>query len=276
MSDMVDFTHVLITRFNLATPGRESDIRNRCGWLTQRFDLFERYCLPSVAAQTKCDFHWVIYFDKDTPTEFKARIESLRSVFPFIPFFTELFPSDGWRRSLAETFPQRSRMLLTTRLDNDDSLANDFVERLHAAMEDRPPPCSSLNFINGYVLCGPALYRLRHSSNPFFSWFEPWDARTLTALAVHHMRIAAAGPVRQIGGPGVWMQNVHETNVSNKVRGRRTGGAELTGRFPAAVMEQLREPARSEILLQRALLEPIRDLRDGLSILLQPLRRGPD
>ncbi len=51
------FTHLILTRFNLATPGRESAIRNRPGWLAERFDLFERICLPSVASQTCRDFN---------------------------------------------------------------------------------------------------------------------------------------------------------------------------------------------------------------------------
>lgn len=264
------FTHVLMTRFNLATPGRESDLRNRPGWLAQRFDLFERYCLPAIAAQTRRDFHWVIYFDKDTPAEFKARIADLRGVFPFTPFFTGLFPTEGWRQSLDQLFPQKTPMLLTTRLDNDDALSADFTARLHAAMEGIPPR-SSLNFTQGYVLSGPALYRLTHRSNPFFSWYEPWAGEALTAPGLYHTRIAAAGPVRQIGGPGAWLQTVHGGNVSNKVCGRRIGGAELAGRFPPAIMAQVKEPSRSEALLQNALLGPARDLRDGLSHLLQPL-----
>ena len=32
-----DFAHVVTTRFNLATPGRESAFRNRPGWLAERF-----------------------------------------------------------------------------------------------------------------------------------------------------------------------------------------------------------------------------------------------
>ncbi len=265
------FTHVLMTRFNLATPGRESALRNRPGWLAQRFDLFERYCLPSVAAQSRRDFYWVIYFDKDTPAEFKTRIGALRAIFPFTPLFTGLFPPEGWRESLDRLFPQKTPMLLTTRLDNDDSLASDFVARLHSAMDGAPPRCS-LNFTNGYVLCGPALYRLHHLSNPFFSWCESWDGEVLTAHNLYHTRIAQSGPVRQIGGLGAWLQNVHGGNVSNKVRGRRIGGAELAGRFPEAVTAQVRAPTPGEALLQNALFGPARDLRDGLSHLVQPVR----
>ncbi len=41
--------HVLLTRFNLPTPGVEGLIRAREGWLQDRIELFELYCAPSVA-----------------------------------------------------------------------------------------------------------------------------------------------------------------------------------------------------------------------------------
>ena len=93
------FTHVIQTRFNLATPGRELAIRTQPGWLLERFQLFELWCLPSVAAQTSRNFTWLIYFDEGTPEVFRKRIANLQRVFPFVPVFTGLFPGDGWARS---------------------------------------------------------------------------------------------------------------------------------------------------------------------------------
>ena len=206
-----DFVHVIMTRFNLATPGRESRIRLRPGWLAERFDLFERYCLPSVAAQTEQGFRWVIYFDVETPQEFRDRIEACRRVHPFVPYFTPLFPGSGWPRSLRELLgdpPARSRgagpapWLLTTRLDNDDALAVDHVARLQAAVAALPAPqrCS-LNFTHGFVLNDGRVYAHEHRSNAFASWLEPWDAPMCTAQDIEHMKMADHGPIRQIDGP---------------------------------------------------------------------------
>ena len=83
----VDFTHAIMTRFNVARPKRSDPIRLDPEWLAGRFDLFEKYCLPSVAAQTARDFHWLVYFDAATPEPLRARIEACRRIFPFVPCF---------------------------------------------------------------------------------------------------------------------------------------------------------------------------------------------
>ena len=128
-----DFVHVILTRFNLATPGRESAIRNQPGWLAGRFELFERYCLPTLAAQRGVSaggFRWIVYFDDGTPEPFRARIEACRRVADFHPFFTPIFPGEQWGISARAVLAAEGRAapwLLSTRLDNDDGLAVDFV-----------------------------------------------------------------------------------------------------------------------------------------------------
>ena len=83
--------HVILTRFNIASPGREVAIRNSPGWLDRRFGLFEQFCLPSIAGQTERNFHWLIYFDKDTPAEFRERIERDRQIYNFTPRYVAMF-----------------------------------------------------------------------------------------------------------------------------------------------------------------------------------------
>lgn len=275
MTGALDFTHVVMTRFNLATPGRESDIRNRPGWLAGRFELFERYCLPTMAAQTDQNFHWVIYFDEGTPGEFRDRIERCRAVRSFIPYFTPLFPSDGWPRSLRESIPDPAPWLLTTRLDNDDGLAVDFVARLQSAVRKwEQGSRASFNFTNGFIMEGPRLYAMRHASNAFASWLEPWDPEMRTASSIHHMHLADHGPVLQIEGPGAWLQVVHGGNVSNRVRGRRTGLEEARGRFPAQVVAQLAQASGFGIAAENLVLTPLRNARERLVALAkETLRR---
>ena len=59
---MTVIDHVFLTRFNLPSGGTEARIRARETWLAERWTLFERYCAPSVAAQTSDRFRWIIYF----------------------------------------------------------------------------------------------------------------------------------------------------------------------------------------------------------------------
>ncbi|MGY6410416.1 MAG: glycosyltransferase [Alkalilacustris sp.] len=267
------FTHILMTRFNLATPGRELAIRTQPGWLAGRFELFERYCLPSVAAQRTRDFHWIILFDIDTPQPFKDRIEALRAVFPFTPYYTPMFPESGWPDSVRQSFDLDRPLLLTTRLDNDDALAADFVERLHRAVTDAGCAPGAYNFRHGLIRRGDALYLLRHDRNAFFSWLEPVGPDMRTAPSIAHMRLFEAGPVRQIDGRPAWLQIVHGTNVSNKVRGRRVPGAAFADIFGGAALAGVSEPSAVTRWLDAGLLAPVRALRDGVSGLRQRLRR---
>lgn len=269
---MQAFTHILMTRFNLATPGRESGIRNRLGWLAERFDMFEKYCLPSVAEQTDTRLHWIIYFDKDTPREFKDRVERCRSIFPFVPYYTGLFPAEGWSRSINETFTRDTPLLLTTRLDNDDALTRDFSQRLYGAVADAQAEPGIYNFPNGYVMGGGALYGLRHLANPFFSSLSEWTDAPVTAPSIHHLKISDHGPLRQVDGPGTWVQVIHDGNVSNKIRGRRMAPTELKNRVPASVEAQLRPAAPLTVALENALLTPLRNLRDHLLTLRKAKR----
>lgn len=263
MKNAVDFTHAILTRFNVARPKLQDPIRLDPRWLAERFDLFERYCLPSMAAQTSRDFRWIVYFDTDTPSQFHDRIEACRAVFPFTAYFTPVIDAPGWPRSLRESLGDPTPWLLTTRFDNDDALAADYVGRLQAAVSDQPPQRGSFNFTHGLIREGRRVYALAHPSNAFGSWLEPWDDATRTAISIHHMKMAQHGPVSQIGGPAAWLQVVHGGNISNKVRGRRVNPAWVQDRFPPALMRGLEEPSRSEVLLDSLLLGPLRNGRDA-------------
>ena len=263
MSSGICCHHVIQTRFNLATVGRESAIRNRPGWLEERFRLFERHCLPSVAAQTRTDFTWLIYFDIDTPPVFRERIERNQQIFPFTPYFTPLFRSEGWPRSVREALDSPAQWLLTTRLDNDDAISTDFVERLREAVDAMPAPrrCS-LNFPDGFLLQSGKAYAHRHLCNPFASWLEPWDDAMRTAYSIHHMKMAEAGEVIQIDSPGTWLQVIHGGNVSNRLRGRQIVSDALRSRFPAEAIEPLVEQSDLAIAFDNTVLSPVRALRD--------------
>jgi hypothetical protein len=87
---MLSFSHFIITRFNLRLYARDKKnkpVRTE-QWLKYRFDIFEQYCLPSVAAQTCADFTWLCLFDEQTPDFYRLRIASYRAVCPyFYPVF---------------------------------------------------------------------------------------------------------------------------------------------------------------------------------------------
>ena len=194
------FRHVILTRFNLATSGRESKLRNNPDWLSHRFDLFERYCLPSVCGQTTQDFDWLIFFDDQTPEEFRSRVKDAQSMQPFHSIYSPLFPSDGWRNAALDCVSSDPReALLTSTLDNDDGIAQDYVQRLHSAVGkftgDKP---LAFNFLNGLIVSDKKLYLHQHPSSAFRNIIEPYGASLCTAAAVPHMDIVDRYDVIQI------------------------------------------------------------------------------
>ncbi|MHC0055479.1 glycosyltransferase [Actibacterium sp. D379-3] len=285
LSDFSDLPHVLMTRFNLATPGREAEIRNKPDWLEGRFELFERFCLPSVGNQTTPDFTWIIYFDKDTPQPFKDRITRLQREMPFRAYYTGLFPAEGWPRSLTEELGPLPDHVLTSRLDNDDALAVDYMARTRAAAQAHLAAAPALPLTrragivitNGFIRSDSRCYRISHPCNAFTSWLESTaDPSALkSAMGIAHMDAATQGGLVQVPGPGGWLQVVHGGNVSNKVRGLRMRPEQMQGRFlhPGA-LEGL-EPAGSlSVALENAVVAPVRNGRDNLLGMVRQLRKA--
>ena len=273
---IVEFKHVILTRFNLATPGREQAIRNQPGWLEHRFQLFERFCLPTIAAQTNKNFLWVIFFDQETPEEFKNRIEHLRHVQEFYPYYTGLFPSDGWGDAIRDVLGAQNPQthLLTTRLDNDDGLAFDFVDRLHNSVFEIDTIATpiALNFACGFVLARNKLYAHRHKSNAFASLLEPFDEQLRTISTIPHMDLEKHVALRQIEGSGAWLQVIHETNVSNKIRGVRVSTKDARLHFPSTVAETFKDVSKPVAVLENLTLGSARSLRDRLLELRKKIR----
>ncbi len=268
--------HVLMTRFNLATPGREAAIRNRPDWLAGRFALFEDFCLPSVAAQTSRDFTWIVYFDKDTPDQFKDRVAELQRAVPFEAYYTGLFPASGWPQSLQQVLGSMPPRILTSRLDNDDALARDYMERTaDAAAGLNPDPRTAIVITEGFIRSGARAYRIRHPCNAFTSWLERTDGpdEVMTAMGIVHIDAAKFGPLVQVPGEGGWLQVVHGGNVSNKVRGTRIAPDRLAERFHPGALVGLEPSSPVAIGLDNAVLSPLREGRDQLINTARRLRR---
>jgi hypothetical protein len=269
-------THVILTRFNLATKGREAVIRTQPNWLAGRFDLFEKYCLPSVAAQTNQNFEWILFFDIKTPQQFISRIKEAQSIRYFHAYYTDLFDSSGWRESIYRLFGEpRTPALLTSILDSDDSLCGDYVDTLQKVAKDHVAKSRggdlplALNFTNGYVLSNGRLYAHRHTCNAFVNWLEPYDSSARTAGNMNHIEdIPKWGKDIQIDRPGAWLQVVHGGNVSNRIRGRLSRQCDVRELFPASAIADVSSPSWTEMVSDKLLREPATNLRDSVASVL--------
>lgn len=251
-------SHVILTRFNLPTPGVESLVRAREGWLRERQQLFERYCLPSLLAQSKMNYHWIIYYDDESPDWLKERTKSLSSRGEFTPLYRQSVPRGQLLEDISSVVGERSELLLTTNLDNDDAVATDFVARLQCNAQTQAPV--ALYIDEGLIQRGDRFYRRTDASNAFCSVSEPWD-NPMTAWFDWHNRLERHMPARHIQGEPAWLQVVHDGNVSNRVRGRRVDPGKHVGSF-GALLDVTHRPKAMALLMDGFVSAPARLVRD--------------
>jgi len=252
--------HVILTRFNVPTMGREADVRAKTGWLDRRFDLFERFCLPSVAGQTRRDFSWLIYFDTRTPAPFRARIAEAQRRFPFIALFRDALPLEDVRADVSAHLPTGKGRVLTTRLDNDDALARDFVARVQDVGATHPTG-TAFNFPTGFAWRKGWVFGARDESNPFASVVE--DALEFqTIWARPHAVLGEAFRLIQIEDGPAWLQVIHGDNVTNRIKGRQRPGSVLGDRFCINPWENTTHPSRGAVLVEGLIHYPLRHMRE--------------
>jgi hypothetical protein len=212
---MDTFRHIILTRFNVKI---EQSGPPDSDWLEHRFSLFERFCLPSVKAQTCGNFVWVIFCDPEVRLSFRERIRGYAQWATLRPIFFRNVFDQGMARAAVSQLAGGCSHLITSRLDNDDAICRTFVESVQKNF--RGQSFEFLNFTNGYILDASegSLSSGRHASNAFISLVES-SADSSTVYCGNHMELDRQGPISQIAHPGGWLQVVHGRNLSNRVWG---------------------------------------------------------
>ncbi|AXJ09295.1 glycosyltransferase [Arthrobacter sp. PM3] len=253
-----DVDHVILTRFNLPSEGAESTVRAKEGWLRTRVELFERYCLPSVENQTVRSFNWVIYFDPQSPEWLKARIDKLSRGSVFTPIYRARVSQAELVTDLRAVTGAKAPRLLTTNLDNDDGLASDFVARLQQVPvgEQR----AAIYLVHGLIRSGTGLYLRTDRANAFCSVQEDWHSAQ-TCWADWHNLLGRTMNVIEIGGDPAWLQVIHGTNVSNRIRGRLTTVEAFEPLF-GALLDGAVNPGRAALARDLLVARPGRYARD--------------
>ena len=222
---VIDFKHFIVTRFNL--PGRWSFDKNKNRvldnlWLEHRFKIFEKYCLSSIKKQTTQNFSWLVYFDTATPYKFKVIIDQISSSLEnFVPIFVNSY--DEFEQHLNSFINEKhtDTKIITTRLDNDDMLANNSVELIQNSSNLMGNGIIEIPSGYLYDLVSCRLYEKRINLNPFISLVETkskLNQQFMGVYAKEHNKWKNQDRLIASEKPQ-WVQIIHERNKLNEVEG---------------------------------------------------------
>jgi hypothetical protein len=220
-------SHFVLTRFNVRNFYHVSEPTDT--WLRERLHLFETYCLPSMAGQTNKDFRWLVLCDSFSPDWFRAEIQRMAGGV-FEPVFLEgAFNAAAASGIVVERCD--SPYVITTRLDNDDAVARDFVDEIQHCF--RGQTSEFVNLVNGAQYSKRKVYLRPYTQNPFCSLIEEISNKApATVFISHHYAIQDYAPVRNVATKHpMWLQIIHEGNLLNEVVGLRIPAGRIVPHF---------------------------------------------
>lgn len=206
------FRHFILTRYVLKFDGRPLPDG---AWHKHRRELFERYCLPYVAAQTAPDFVWLLLYDQsldwmaDEIARWQRTCPQLVGV-----------PADcAWedckhvaRAAMRAHLTPDITHVISTRLDNDDTIAPGFLAAVQAEFRGQTER-EFINFFAGENLFTASGHRRPHphAHNMFASLIEPVN-QFAGILSWAHNSIGYEGRLTNLPTRGMWVHNVHGRN----------------------------------------------------------------
>ncbi len=224
------YKHFIFTRVNLGYKDRigkiNKDLFNEKSWLNYRFEIFFRTCLPSIINQKDQNFLWYIYLDSQTPikyiNELKDKISDKDN------FIVELreggFGSllDHSVNSIKEYGIQNFEYLITTRIDSDDMIHQDYISDIQANFNYQK--YVSINFNRGlvYDLRSKMLGTAINKSNPFITVIEKVESENSFKTVFHqeHSKfIFEKERVEIKSRKRMWVMTIHDLNINTNFYG---------------------------------------------------------
>ena len=251
---MNKFTHVILTQFNLKGYDKSHSGLN-LDWLASRFQLFDQFCYPSMRGQSNQNFKWIVYFDSDTPKEFKDKISEYEKWKNFIPVYLSTpLTAHFNKKTILKYVSKDHSYLISTLLDNDDGLCIDFIQQVQDNFKSQD--LEFISFNTGHVLhINGKLYLFRYLNNPFISLIEKIKVRNpegfITASCAPHTELSKMGPMKSINSSFSWLQVVHSKNLSNKIRGIRISKKNINDHFSIDIESILKDESFIPFTLDR-------------------------
>lgn len=218
--------HVIVTKFNqlFDDPDINYDNLNISeGWLDSRFILFDEYCFPSVINQSNKNFIWLVFFDRNTPIKYRKIIMDYQCKSTnFHPIFTSesAFSLEPYKIEIGRFMDEKTQILITTRLDNDDALNVQFVDLIQANIYNENDyflnfPCGLQYDARDGIISKAVLY-----SNPFISRVERINENGYFNSVLQLKSHTDAGKLHNVfdlGDKNMWLQVIHNHNLTNRL-----------------------------------------------------------
>lgn len=215
--DSVAFKHYILTMFNVEAVFSRGTFLQR-EWLDHRFDLFAKYCLPSIARQTCSNFTWVVLMDERTPIQYQERLRHLLS--KSVERHSVLLTGPKWphmmRLFIQGNLPYETTHVITTRIDNDDAMHKDLILSVQRHFDRQD--YTFVEFVNGYSYDArnSTLRRSKYVGNPFVSLIEKFRQDITTVFCGDHLKLREKGPFITIPEPPAWIHVIHDRNAINE------------------------------------------------------------
>jgi len=192
MCELMTFQHIIITRFCIRFNERASGYNGPSPTMTinplkeENLDfrkvLFEAVCFPSMVNQTSQKFDWVILIESDLPAVYKDFLLELTKPHPNFHIHS-LTENEflGYHDWLAHYIPGQPDFLVTTHLDDDDSLPPDFVinteDLLNKILSPDSAPVVTMGTMN------VVQWDMDFNDDFPFGTFSPWHRHNFMAVS---------------------------------------------------------------------------------------------
>ena len=235
-----DFQHFIITRFNLKnadwTKDKNSGTILNKQWLDFRYNLFVKYCLPSLKNQTNQNFIWLVYFDINTPKKYKEINKKISRDFKnFIPVYkasNKLFLKE-LSSDILKVSKNIYNYFITTRIDNDDAFHLNTINVIQNQFSNQERQLINLPLIYSLNLKNKLLRKRIALSNPFISLIELNKTNKLeTVFKKNHYEWQYQNNVFNLEDNEVYcLQIIHNRNLINTLIGKLVADNHLGEKF---------------------------------------------
>lgn len=223
---MKHFIHIITTRFNVPTENwdetRSGYIPLTEEWHEHRFEIFQKFTLPSFRNQNNQNFVWLIFFDVNTDSKYKKIIHNIHKEYPkFTPVFIDNFDQmQPWIIDFIKTKKEKFQFVITSDIDNDDLLHKNFTETVQQLCKPIHDLVIDVRTGLQLVIDGKKAdaYFVNMAASPFVSLVEEINRVGTVIKEPYHSRYRQYPNYTYFDKHPLFIQFVHHYNMVNNVR----------------------------------------------------------